>query len=992
MKVIKKITLHYQDDRSDKIYEIDLHEVIPGKNVVIFRYGRRGSQLREGSKSNGYLSLAEAEKLFNELVQQKLRGGYRNISGVSLNSISKKPATTNQTHLRKQAILKHLAREKTSRPLERIIWRVGELKIAEATPMLINFLGTGTDLTDYCIAWSLGWCGGKDALPALIRLYENPSTSEFVSRIAFEAILKLSDSQTRAELQTEMIEFLSPELRNLASHGSAEKFEQKFSTRLAQGNSFPDIERLYQIDNEYVRPTLLNFLRTAPFEENFFKPIRHIFKMAEYRRDAEVFGIITHRFDIETATGKTVYTETTRNYLRKRVWRTLEKLGESKDVEYINLAVGILKQYSDADAISYSRQEDRFTKFLVLCHILYENHSRYYLNSSHLEWRFGGYIERTNKEIKQRGEAFPELWEQHLEILVNFLLESNCHAVHVFAVRVLEISPRFCLKLNLKTLVTFIKKPYEITAQFGFELAKESYDKTHPDLELVLASANSVLNKARQTAYRWIDAQPHKFIHTNFLAGLVTSKQEETRYFAKNLLSVYSINDSTAKVLIGKVIAELLTFKEETPRIEQVAAEIADTLLTCFGYQLQKLGMGVILDLLQHPLVENQELGANILVNHETAAVELPTNLIELLIESPDENIRAIGIKIFGQLPEEVLITSQRDLIMAMAVHSSEDIRNLIEPTIQNLARKYSEFASQLASEFIDILLMPEIQSGFHDYLGDLLWHDIPGWIENINLEKVKQLVKAKSAVAQELGGLILKDNYQEWAADFETMEIVKLASCEVVVVRQAGWQIFSENIPRFQSDSQEMLAAVKLLESKWEDSREFAWKVFQESFDESNWLPEIMVSLCDSVRDDVRRFGRELVSRYFGESYAQDYLLKFSEHPSADMQMFATNFLEDYAADHVERLRDLQPYFISVLCQVNRGRVTKKRVFDFLDKEAEKSEEAARVVANILTRQSVTIAIGDKAKAIQIMLKIHQSYPEIYLPILVKSVSEVRS
>ena len=151
------------------------------------------------------------------------------------------------------------------------------------------------------------------------------------------------------------------------------------------------------------------------------------------------------------------------------------------------------------------------------------------------------------------------------------------------------------------------------------------------------------------------------------------------------------------------------------------------------------------------------------------------------------------------------------------------------------------------------------------------------------------------------------------------------------------------------------------------------------------------MVSICDSLRDDVREFGRQLVIRYFEDSYGQDYLLKFSEHPSGDMQVFATNFLSDYAADNLERLRDLQPYFISVLCQVNKGRVAKQRVFTFLEQEAEKSEAAALTVAEILTRQSLTIAIGDKAKAIEIMLKIHNSYPEVSLPISVKSVSEVR-
>ncbi|NES05280.1 MAG: WGR domain-containing protein [Okeania sp. SIO2F4] len=996
MKVIKKIILHYQDDRSDKIYEVDIFEVKENQHYMVnFNYGRRGSQLRHGIRTDGYVPFAKAEKVFNQVVEEKIKRGYQDVTGISLNSLPKKTEIPSQNHLRKQAIIEHLAREKTNRPLERIIWRAGELKIAEATPMLINFLGTGTDLRDYCIAWSLGCCGGKDALAALIRLYENPATSEFVSRIVFEAILKLSDSEIRAELQKEMIEFLSPELREFARHGTAEKFEEVFNKSLEEGKSFSDIERLYQIDNEYVRPALLNFLRTAPFQENFFQPIRHIFKMAEYRRDPEVFAILTYRFDTENTTGSEVYTKKTRNYLRKRIWRTLEKLGIDNDIEYINLAVSILQQYSDADVMYYrlekrfySQLEHRFVNFLVLSHILYTNHSRYSLSSDRLEWKFNGYFERTNKEIKQRGEAFPELWDKQPEILVKLLLESNCHAVHNFAVRVLDRCQSFYPKINIKTLIEFIKKSYEVTVRFGFELAIERYKKIDPDLDLVLASANSILPKAHTAAYRWINKQPNRFLNANFLASLITSQEPDTREFVQTFLSSHSLKEGTAKVLIGKVIAELLTFKQETYWIERVAQDIADILLGCLSYQLKQLGMGVIIDLLQHPLVEIQELGANILENHETPAAELPTNLIESLIESPYPKIREIGIRIFGQLPEDILISSRRDLIIAMAVNSEEDIRSLIEPIIQDLTNKYSDFASQLAEEFIDILLMPEKSEGVHDYLAGLLRDDIPGWQESVSLEKTKELLRAKSDFTQELAGLILKANYRQWAGDFATIEIVKLANYQLVAVRQAAWQIFSENIPRFRSNSQEMLAAVRLLESDWEDSRNFAWEIFQSSFDETDWLPEIMVSICDSVRDDVRVFGRQLVSRYFEDSYGQDYLLKFSEHPSGDMQVFATNFLSDYAADNVERLRDLQPYFISVLCQVNKGRVAKQRVFSFLEQEAEKSEAAARVVADILTRQSVTIAIGDKAKAIEIMLKIHNSYPEVSLPISVKSVS----
>lgn len=65
---------------------------------------------------------------------------------------------------------------------------------------------------------------------------------------------------------------------------------------------------------------------------------------------------------------------------------------------------------------------------------------------------------------------------------------------------------------------------------------------------------------------------------------------------------------------------------------------------------------------------------------------------------------------------------------------------------------------------------------------------------------------------------------------------------------------------------------------------------------------------------------------------------------------------------------------------------------FYFLETEAQKSKPAAQIVAEILTRQSATVAIGDKASALQIMLKIHRLYPQIPLPISIKPVVEVRT
>ncbi|WP_371357252.1 WGR domain-containing protein, partial [Hydrocoleum sp. CS-953] len=101
MKVIKKIILHYQDDRSDKIYEVDIFEVKENQHYMVnFNYGRRGSQLRHGIKTSGYVSFAKAEKVFNQVIEEKIKRGYRDVTGISLDSLPKKTEIPSHNHLR----------------------------------------------------------------------------------------------------------------------------------------------------------------------------------------------------------------------------------------------------------------------------------------------------------------------------------------------------------------------------------------------------------------------------------------------------------------------------------------------------------------------------------------------------------------------------------------------------------------------------------------------------------------------------------------------------------------------------------------------------------------------------------------------------------------------------------------------------------------------------------------------------------------------------
>ncbi|NES81232.1 MAG: WGR domain-containing protein [Moorea sp. SIO2B7] len=1055
MELIKHTRLLYQAGSSDKVYEVDLCDTGESLYVVNFRYGRRGSTLREGKKTIQPVSLAEAEKIFDKLVSSKIKTGYQDVTNLTPTDVpDEDPSYPLSDESRQQAILNHLAGKGNNKwPLERAIWRAGELKIGEAAPLLIKLIGTGEPLRDYCIAWALGWCGDRSAIPHLIGLYDNPSTPDFVKRIAFEARIKLADENVQKDLRFEQIKHLPQELWELTRSGTTEEFSTALRTYLDQGNyqNFTVLDTIYQIDKENTRPALLNILRTAPLQPKYFKPIRHIFKMAEYRHDTEVFAILAYRFEKEKAmysnrgwgvslpNGKYIqkhqyqydkqsrryeivaspiqeelkspnariaYNSMTRNYLRRRVWRTLKQLGEEGESEYINMAVAILLHYSDADAsspkqssfyrwdytsrrsIRYTNNWDIYASYLVFNHILYENSPRYFFVTTSQAWRCREDYKPGDPEPDVREEAFPKLWENYPNSLLRLLLESNCHPVHLFAVKALRVCEDFCSEIGTNILIKLLNKAYEITAQFGFEIAQGRYNPDNPNLELVLALAKCSFEPARIQAHEWIELRRDRFLDSaNFIVALVTCEYSDTRSFIRKLVSSYPLSNTTAKVFIGKLIAKLLTF--ETNQAE-LAKEITSILLS-FSIHLRELSFEVIQDLLAHPMPEIQALGANILLNHETPVANLPPELILSLIKSPHDSVRVIGVRIFGELPDKRLLQNY-DLLLATISHEVEDMRNAMRPVIQRLANSYTECFTRLVVDFINLLLKKEKHEGVHSYLVLLLQEDFPGWMSNTGKETALKLLHAKSSAAQELGGLVLQDNYQNWVGEFETKEIVKLASHEILSVRQAAWTMFEQILERIRTNEQEKLAAVRILEAKWDDSRKFAWEFFNNQFTSEDWTPKVMISICDSIRDDVRQFGRDLVTSHFQENNGQEYLLKFSEHPSADMQLFATNYLEHYAVDNSERLRELTPYFISVLSTVNRGRIAKQRVFTFLEAEAQKSEAAAQVVAEIITKQSMTIAIGDKATAIQTMLKIRQQYPQISLPIKIKEVSEVRN
>ncbi len=1041
MQLIQRKTLVYQAGNSDKVYEVDLSEVATDRYMVNYRYGKRGGTLREGAETVVAVPLAEAQKVFDRLVRSKVSKGYLEAGTAAPSTVVAQviPAIGDDLDARDRAILARLMlavnnRNAVVKPKEwqvsRAIWRSGELRLSAAAPLLMQLWGDNP-LTNYSIVWALGNCGDESAVPMLDAVYRQADTPAHIRRIALEALFKLNPAQS-VRLQNELSLKLPQPLRNLVrdkAEVAAIDRELQAYLATAKPKQFDVLDLLYQIDSEWTRPVILNFVQGAPFLPNYFQRLRHIFKIAEYRQDTEVFGILAYRIETisqsynsndygiyipnsgqylrmqnwgysaetgryeSTQTGefqqemnrsdcRLAYSSKTRNYLRRRVWRSLRTLGEENCAEYVRLATSILLQYSDNDALPPRDRWDKYATYLAFNHILYTNSPRYELKSGKDIWQCRAQFKVGDPVPNVREEAFPDLWEKSPELLLQLLVQSQCQPVHEFAVKPLKACNDFCQQIPIETLIRLLEKPYAVTAEFGFELAKSRYQPAQPQHDLILAIANCAYAPARSQAHQWLQAQIDRFcVDDRLIASLVISIQSDTQIFMRQILGTTNIPNPTAQLIIGRIIAQLLTLDETQVSIIENAVQ---TLITCFPIQLRSIGLEIVLDLLRHPLPALQVCGAQILLNHQTSVLDLPAGLIDALIESPVESVRVIGVQLFGQLPDEILL-DRIELIIVFITHESPEIRLAIRSTINRLAAEHLAFTTGLVDRLIAILLAPEKYEGLHTFISQILQNDLPNWMVATSIETTWTLLKAPPTASQELAGKILQANSSQWAQTLDTEKIAELSHHEILAVRASSWQMLGQILPRLRQQAGELLAATMVMASKWEDSRQFGFQLFGETLTPAELTPAIVISICDSNREDVRRFGRDLVGKCFEQQDGLEYLLKFSEHPTTDMQLFASQYLEDYAADNLERLQELMPYFTRVLAQVNRARVAKQRIFAFLKSEAIKTEAAAKIVVEILTRQSASIAIGEKARALETLLKIHQLYPQLSVPIFIK-------
>ena len=437
MKLIKTIILHFKEGNSDKIYEVDLCNVGPDEYVVNFRYGRRDSNLKEGTKTVFPISLTEAEVAYTKLVLSKTKKGYTEFGDATERTISTLDNNEIDTPS-SDRLIQHLTNAISGSydndfwDISRVIWRVGQIRL-ECENLLLQFYLTEDEMFNYSLIWAIGRCGTEKSVPFLEQTLKDSKTV-LIQKITTESLLLVSNETQRKDIDIISLNKLPDALHQLVKNEDYEGIRNKLHEYLFElsTNNNEYLSTLYSLTYCYPRLHLILYevLAKVPLAPNYFKQVRSVFKSAELRSDDLMFAMLAKR--IETGSSyynsssyglfldnnwlsskdlidekkkqdsRLAYSSATKKYLQLRINRLLQIYGTYSSSEFVNLATEILLTYNNTDAKepredtrAYYNYEtrtynttvknyDAYSSYDTLNTILYSNSNRYV--SKFIKW------------------------------------------------------------------------------------------------------------------------------------------------------------------------------------------------------------------------------------------------------------------------------------------------------------------------------------------------------------------------------------------------------------------------------------------------------------------------------------------------------------------------------------------------------------------------------------------------------------------------------
>jgi hypothetical protein len=1011
----------------------------PG-HVVHVSTSRNGLQWKETVYTPSPLPLEAANAAFERAVAAQIAQGYA-IEGAVAEAVITTTATAVLAHPGDAVLLASIRPDawRLLAPVRRsrVVWRIGERRLAAAVPQLIDHIETGEPLLDYCIAWAIGRCGDGGAFEAMRELSRRGRTP-VVARAARWAALNLWPAEQRAAETARIVDDWPAPLRRAWATMSELPVEQAMpllrqhlaDPALWNGLKYAAwVEQLFDLAllespaaDGLARTALMEIAPTLQLAAGSFRAWRRLYKGAEFAGDYALLGVLHQRLETQRAAFRTggrwaqvngryveiakeivrpdsrlAYSQRTRDYLRRRTWRSLRRLalaGTADEASWLQLAMGVLLAADDAEAGTAGQQRETrwtpeprswhtgpYSRWLVLMQLLHRHDADWEAQRGGLRWRRNTPLpaQRLN-----RTEAWPERWDRHPRALLQLMQQGRCGAVHAFAARALQDNKPFCEALEAPAVWRLLGSTWDDTARFALAIAHQRIAAGAPALPWLPALLSSPLAEARALALECITQDPGLYSQqVDLLLMLLTSADAEVRRASRLLLQAAAPNPSTLDALCGSLLAWLSACDAGQPELDAICENLQWALQGLLRNPAAKAPLPELLALFDHASPDVVRTAAEWLLLHPSSVQGLPVGVLTRLLQSDDERLRGAGVRLFTALPDHTLIT-QPELFAAFCSSPMPAVRAAVAPRLAQLLPAHPDFAAALMPLLRDELFRAEAAEGVFDALLQWLCGPLAEHTRRGEPAVTLRLLEARSKGAQRLGAWLLP---QQDPQGFDVLQTASLGLVDTAAARRWAMDRLAANPERTLA---QLGDALRMFDSRWDDARDWARQWFGAQSGASQWTPALLVRLCDHKDAGAQRLGRELLTTHFDVTDVTTYMLQLSQHPSPGMQLFVTNWLASAASQKPDVLARLEPYFLSVLSQANRGRLAKARVMQFLAAQAMHSEDIARIVARVFARQAVTGAITERAQYVAGLRSIQAAFPELDNPLQTAPVRSV--
>lgn len=284
-------------------------------------------------------------------------------------------------------------------------------------------------------------------------------------------------------------------------------------------------------------------------------------------------------------------------------------------------------------------------------------------------------------------------------------------------------------------------------------------------------------------------------------------------------------------------------------------------------------------------------------------------------------------------------------------------------------------FRRELAERVLATLQSAEPSEGAHDGYARLAREGLSAELNAIlGLDEVLAMIDKGSVSAKVAGGGLLGSRPEAVEA-LGTDRLLAMAMSDIASVRQSAQALLRGALDRLRQDPSVLFA---LTDCEWRDTRDFAFEMLRGPVDVASLGLDGIVGLCDSNREDVQGFGREMALKHFEALDSGELLHRLAEHPSALIRRFAVDLAVAHLKEGFVALSRLESFFRRALLDVRPDRREKRLVVDFLRERGLRDERQAEVASRVLGEFVRTRAKADFESALDALVRMKLKFPEV--------------